>query len=500
MAIPPEQRDPAVHAFVSSTQLMQAADELLPLTAAGEPALPADTLAGQQAEVQAMLLAATAFHIVPEEPEWEGRPMNSLGSYVQRRCFLSRDSRTAMYRRTLQPLGGLLLRHIEGALEDDPQQALKLWTDALNELIELTPSACAALSRQLQQAQRGSPPLLLITAEQLEAAILMQMQMPSIGTLSSLADLLDDQPPGQLDPELLATCLATARASCERLLELEPNNPKACMEASGIHSTAADLGHVVGTPAGQPSSRALSQRAMDLQLRTFRTAKAQGSAYWTVLAAATAVIVATMPETVVQSSDLEALEAEVEGAPTTFRKLHCALPLSWVGLLEQGVAAAAEIVTAAKLHRQSGSKAALDASTVFGAASMQLRERDACSICSGCGTRALGLRRCARCKQAACERAGGCSQCAYVKQLVVFRAHGIVCWRKLPMAQPLPSCAPPQTAPWSARCATGPSTRPTASPRAALSAAATCNRCCMTASTACSPQLCSFLLTDLQRT
>lgn len=119
----------------------------------------------------------------------------------------------------------------------------------------------------------------------------------------------------------------------------------------------------------------------------------------------------------------------MEGAPTTFRKLHCALPLSWAGPLEQRVAAAAEIVSAAKRHRQSGSEAAFDASTVFDAASKQLRERDACSICSGCGTRALGLRRCAGCKQAACERAGGCSQCGYVEQLFVFRAHGIVCWR-----------------------------------------------------------------------
>ena len=300
MAIPPDQRYPEVHAFVASVQLMQVADELLPLTAAGEPALPVDRLAGQQAGLQAMLLAATAFHIVPEEPEWEGRPMNRLGSYVQRRCCLSRDSRAALHRPALQPLAGLLLRHIEGTLEDDPQQALQLLTDALSELIQLSASSRTALSRQLQQAQRGSQLLLLDTAEQLEAAILMQMQRPFMGTLSSLADLWDDQPPGQLDPGLLATCLAAARTSCEGLLELEPNNPKACMLASGIHSTAADLAHVVGTPAGEPSSRMLSQRSMDLQLRTFHTAKAQGSAYWTVYAAIPPVIVATTQQNVVQ--------------------------------------------------------------------------------------------------------------------------------------------------------------------------------------------------------
>ncbi|PRW56448.1 zinc finger (MYND)-8 [Chlorella sorokiniana] len=69
MAIPPEQRDPAVHAFVTTVQLMRAADELLPLTANGQPALLAHTLAGQQAEVQAMLLAATADYTVPDQQQ-----------------------------------------------------------------------------------------------------------------------------------------------------------------------------------------------------------------------------------------------------------------------------------------------------------------------------------------------------------------------------------------------------------------------------------------------
>ncbi|PRW56784.1 transcription factor bHLH48 isoform X1 [Chlorella sorokiniana] len=93
MAIPPEQCDPAVHSFVTSVQLMQAADALLPLTADGEPALTPDTLAGQQAEVQALALAVTAFYTGADIVQWEG--MQRLGTYCLRRAHWAHGSREA---------------------------------------------------------------------------------------------------------------------------------------------------------------------------------------------------------------------------------------------------------------------------------------------------------------------------------------------------------------------------------------------------------------------
>ncbi|PRW56672.1 SET and MYND domain-containing protein [Chlorella sorokiniana] len=152
MAIPPEQRDPAVHAFVTSVQLMSAADALLPLTADGQPALPADTLAGQQAEVQAVALAVTATYTACLAPQWEGKAQSRLRRYLDRRMRLAdASSLEAAYLPALQPLATALALFLTGNLPADALVAINLYKLALNKLVP--PSTIA---RQLQQQARAN--------------------------------------------------------------------------------------------------------------------------------------------------------------------------------------------------------------------------------------------------------------------------------------------------------------------------------------------------------
>ena len=153
-AIPPEQRDPAVHAFVTSVQLMEAADELLPLTADGQPALPAGTLAGQQAEVQAMLPAATAWYVAPEDVEWEGKAQDRLGCFLKRRLSSADWDREAAYLPALQPLARVLLQFWFDSVAA-AGQSLEVWHDSVEELRHASASFRAALSQHVQQVQRS---------------------------------------------------------------------------------------------------------------------------------------------------------------------------------------------------------------------------------------------------------------------------------------------------------------------------------------------------------
>ena len=164
MDIPPEQRDPAVHAFVTSVQLLNAADELLPLTAAGEPALPPDTLAGQRAEVQAMLLCLTASETAPDLPQWEGHQSARMGRYLSRRGRLAGGDSNAAYLPALRPLGPLLLQLFFTAT--DPAEAVRQWAAVCTDLARQPINA--ALRQQLRQLQLNSR-YQLTSADQPEA-------------------------------------------------------------------------------------------------------------------------------------------------------------------------------------------------------------------------------------------------------------------------------------------------------------------------------------------
>jgi len=259
-AIPPEQRDPAVHAFVSSVQLMRAADELLLLTDDRSPALPADTLAGQQAEVQAFLLAATAMHIAPGKLEWEGRQQNRVGCYFVRRMLLAGDSWDTVYQPALQPLGGLLLRLLMLCYASCPEEACCSARAAVQE----ARSARSIISRQLQQAQRSSGQQVL-TAEQLEAELHRWLGIYGTNTLVSYT--------GQRGSSAPSWVAAAVAASSEQLLLLEPSSPRA------LHAAAMGFAYGAGSSSAVLSAM---QRGLDCLIAAFRAAEAAPSPFWKV--------------------------------------------------------------------------------------------------------------------------------------------------------------------------------------------------------------------------
>ncbi len=247
-AIPPEQRDPAVHAFATSVQLMEAADELLPLTADGQPALPPHTRAGQQAEVQALLLTAMALHAAPEMLEWEGRHQARLGCYWNRRMALAGGSWEAAYLPALQPLGGLLLKVLFAQFPAQSETSFELASLAARQ----AQSARGAISRQLQQLQRSSEQQLL-TAEQLEAVL----HYLAINNSQYYVDMAGHQ--GTL-PEVPKAVVDAVVASSERLLVLEPHSPNAlpvqCIwQSQASHTTQS------AAPTPAPAAQSCLQRS-----------------------------------------------------------------------------------------------------------------------------------------------------------------------------------------------------------------------------------------------
>jgi len=395
-AIPPDQRDPAVHAFVTSVQLMNAADALLPLTADGQPALPAHTLAGQQAEVQAMALKATAMHICLEELEWEGRQLNRLGRYL-RRMALAGDCWEVAYPPSLQPLGGLLLRRL---IHLSPVLPLQQSSFA-SSTAEKARSARCTISRQLQQAQRSIGQQVL-TAEQFEA------ELHSWAIHQANRAFVDCALQRVSHPVVPPSVEDTLIASSERLLVLEPACPVALRDAAmGFMACAVDM-H--GT-ARAARSLALAQRGLDCFMSAFRAAEAVHSAYYATKSALPALGYAAAPALAVSNSDLAALIAAVEQAPTAVKRLKGVLPHSWVASLQAEIAGAQGVLPPARLRLQGGSDTADEEMAVLQALALetaaeaeQALTQDARNCaCSGCGRHALGLRRCARCKQAACE-------------------------------------------------------------------------------------------------
>jgi len=395
-AIPPEQRDPAVHAFVTSVQLMRAADELLPLTADGQPALPAHTLAGQQAEVQAFLLAATAYHMAPEMLEWEGQQPGRSGRYCERRFSLAGGSCEAAYPPSLQPLGGLLLKQLFAQSAVSTEQSFLVASAAAQE----ARSARSTISRQLQQLQRSSGQQLLM-AEELEAAL------HRIAILSA-SDVLEAYHRQQLPLGESMSVAEAAAASSERLLALEPQSPKALQAASAGFICSA----ISSSSSGSSSSaaQAAMRRGLGCLIAAFRAAEVAHSPYWKARVAPQAVTFAAAPLVPVSTSDLAALIAAVEEAPANVKQLRRVLPHSWVTILQEAAEAAQFVLPAARLRLQGSTSSTGDEqlAVVTAAAKQQVAAtehlaEDAGCACSGCGKRALGLRRCARCKQAACE-------------------------------------------------------------------------------------------------
>jgi len=397
-----------VHAFVTSVQLMNAADELLPLTANGQPALPADTLAGQEAEVQALLLAATAYHMAPDVLVWAGLQQKRLGQYCRRRLSLVGGSWEAAYSPALQPLGGLLLKLVFTQSPVSPEQSLRVARAAARQ----AQSAADTISRQMQQLQSSSGQQVL-TAAQLEAALHRI-------TIISAAGVLKVYARQHVAPQEVRSVADALVVGSERLLVLEPHSPHA------LHMAARGFINLESSSSSSSAAQSAVQRGLCCLMAAFRAAEAAHSPYWKVRSGSRALMLAAAPMMAVSNSDLAALIAAAEEAPAAVRQLRRVVPQSWVAILQETVDAATRLLPAARLRLHGGSGtagqqwAAATAGIEQHAAALKQATAQVGCTCSGCGQRALGLQRCARCKKAACEWGG-------VDAGDVLRRYGVVC-------------------------------------------------------------------------
>jgi hypothetical protein len=214
--------------------------------------------------------------------------------------------------------------------------------------------------------------------------------------------------------EQLLEMKAAAVASAEQLRQQEPNNP---MSHFGHAATL-----VTESFGLQP------RRAVKCFLRAFHLGLQQMSDYWSVCGAAGALVIATRcPLEVGHSLFAAALNAFEQTAEAALRRCTRLLPVGWVVILEQQVRQGAPLLPGAHnqlrlLARAGNNPRASQAASraVLASAVAQLailnelaatnepNRHDGFVGCDGWGQRAVGVRRCARFKQAQyCRCAAG---------------------------------------------------------------------------------------------
>ena len=281
------------------------------------------------------------------------------------------------------------------------------------------------------------------------------------------------RPSGEQLVEMQAAVASIAQA----MRQLEPSNPKSHIEAVGA--------------LWLDTSVRQGKQAVKFQLHAFELAQQQCSDYWTIWSAATALTTAALQPLEVGHSGLAAALAACEQtAEAALRRCKRLLPEVWVRQLEGQMAVARPLLPGA--HRQlqllqqqaSGSspaaRTALLASeasqaAVFSEQVAALRplgrgiDLAHATDCDGCGQRAVGRRRCARCKRAQyCRYGCGRSPHVLLAGCAAAPADAVPVGRRLPVVGrtcfPLVAlmCAPPPAWPpaaaGSARWRTGPPT------------------------------------------
>jgi hypothetical protein len=427
-AVPPAERSPEVAAFVEAMQLLRKARELLPLTANGKAALP-DTMETRLKVCtmtwplrqlpasscvcrpalpgcpllsinlcrlpQALLASAKFFrseYSCPDHPPqlretWRHIAAYTWGARVAVAILGGHDTGTfdltAVVFLYTHMLGGRLKR----------VQALQGFGAAAGMLA--APDVQQRVQRQLEELAGGreaQQPVL--TALQLQYHCYHAMNCSSRDLKQPLEEQL---------PEFRTAAASSAQA----LLKLEPNNPKS-------HAAEADAWGIAA-----PSSQATKEQ-VECTLRLFRLAQQQRCDFWAVHAAATALTLAALePLAVGRDTFGAALAAYEQTAEAGMRRCKRLLPQAWAGQLELEMKLARPFLPRAAeqlllLQQVGGSRgnsrattaAVLQSAVVQRAAGIQqigpvmVDWLDHYSDCGGCGKRAMGLRRCARCRQA----------------------------------------------------------------------------------------------------
>ena len=221
-----------------------------------------------------------------------------------------------------------------------------------------------------------------------------------------LALLLDDTQWPALTAAQVAQFTAAGISCTEVMIQLEPQNPKSVFVAA----------------SGGIWSPIEAQQAVDMHLSLCSLAQQQGSDWWVVRGAMSALTMAGQnPGIISCSSTQAALAAFQEALQAPLRCCQRLLPALWVQRLQKWLAPAMPFVAVVEQHLaslQSNDGGGRDGTSVGGSSTHEqtmqavcaAAEQAGCALravrherdleCSGCGQPAVGLRRCSRCKMA----------------------------------------------------------------------------------------------------
>lgn len=255
-AVPPAERSPEVAAFVESARLAREACKLLPLTAAGRPALQAGATSQRQLLLAlAKLAKAELLCPAPMEPVADCKPGYHVGAYAEH---------IRMPRREHTELAWALLSYTvarsKSVSHDHPGAVT-----AGSQLVAMLEEARVqrAFDQQMRQLSGAEQPPLL-TARQLLYTCCRFLAL--CGCVERLAPGLGEHAAARYK-EAVAKCSAA-------MLRLGPDQPQSW--------TTAALQQL--PPHAHP------QRAAEMYLRAFQLAQQQRSDWWMIQAGSSAVV------------------------------------------------------------------------------------------------------------------------------------------------------------------------------------------------------------------
>lgn len=427
-AVPAAERSPEMAAFIAAEALYDDVDALLPLTPSGDAALPPGPERERRLQL-AVLQAARVCYLCPEPPPvlrtlkaqayidsafsdsfiaGFGRATNAADIPSATERFLRSYSGSGSRQ------GHLVRLYVKGQ-----QQAASAMSPYLSDGESTTARVIATAMhasalKLLSDAQYAAAVDAELEALRRSPELLPGRELPSARQLAHLAGcnvalwagymLLK---PAQVQVAAVQFVTQQAAAAAEAVLQLEPDNPRGYLEAARFFGAAAELMPVAARQAPpQPD-----QRVVDLYLKAVSLGQAQGSDWW-VARCAPAALLGCTPR--VSLASKAAAAAAVRQAQAALRRCRSRLPDAWVkaaeGLLLQTPSTLASIeaeLSARSPPSGSGGSAAAAGSPAAHAATGSSRLGELAQAmavrsitCSGCGTGALGLRRCGGCLQA----------------------------------------------------------------------------------------------------
>ena len=426
-AIPPGERGPDVAAFVEGQRLLAECRALLLLTPEGRPAL-APTPANRRQVLGGLLRFARAFYISPFEPPMAHGELRHLAAYATVALPLAGDASpvqllAASVWAVFSTVTPGSFESISAALArlEDPSTAAEL-----HQLLAQHRLEAQAEQPPAPSARQAAPPLLTLAQLQhvlscslvLRATTMIKLQGAKRAQVLQLHPVLASVP--LLPPDHLRRLQAARQSAAERLLRLEPANPKSW----GVAAEAAQD----------------QQCAVERYLRAVELAQQQGSDWWVAQGSAQAMGSAgdALDAGAPRATAMAALAAAEQFQPA-LRRCKRLLPALWLQSLTTMAGVMPQAAAMVRLQLglgQPGDQVLLSNLAAMGGSEPE--QAMAGMRCTRCGAYAVGLRRCARCKGR-----GYCRQALRV--LVAWASAAALCLAAslLPLPHPCPLLPPP---------------------------------------------------------